>query len=572
MRIRGHEPAWLALAAFVPLTSLAMSKETHADRLDSWKAIANHLGKSVRTARRWEAEEGLPVHRQMHKAQGSVYAYRSEIEAWRQRMEQRIPDGAMAGIQARAPADEMTPHRSIAVLPFSYFGREADTAYIADGFTAEIITGLSRVRTLRVISFTSTMTLKGHRKDVRAIGEALGVGRVVEGTVQHEGTRIRVAARLVDTRLDDRIWSHAYEGDFDALFSIQERLAREIVEFLDLRMPASDGGRLTEQPMADVTAWQCLVRARQSALRWQQDAIDHAVELLQHGLSLTGDDARLYAALGRTWLHYREAGIDLSNRPLKEARACAAKAAALAPRLAAGHQLAGWIHYAEADIQTAVRALRTALEVEPWDPDSLSLQANCYLISGKVQEARPLIGRLVSVDPLTPLTRCMPGWADALEGNFESALGPYRDMFTMDPGNPLARLFYVYILAAAGQRDEGRRIANEAPAALRESLPGQVLALFAGALGDERPALRLPVDIELLAGGTEMFPRLLAQACALAGAADEAVQWASVAVERGFINHAFLARHDPFLSNLAGTPAYDALLDRVKIDSERFEP
>jgi TolB-like protein/tetratricopeptide (TPR) repeat protein len=549
-----------------------MSKETRADRLDSWKAIANYLSKSVRTVRRWEAQEGLPVHRQMHKAQGSVYAYRSEIDAWRQRMEQRIPDAAAAASQARAPADEITPRRSIAVLPFSYLGRDADTAYIADGFTAEIITGLSRVQALRVISFTSSMTLKEHRKDVRAIGEALNVDRVVEGTVQHEETRIRVAARLVDAQMDDRIWSQTYEGDLGALFHIQERLAREIVEFLGLHMAASDGGRLTEPPMADITAWQCLVQARQSALRWQQDAIDHAVELLQHGLSLVGEDARLYAALGRTWLHYREAGVDLSNRPLMEAQACAAKAAALAPRLAAGHQLAGWIHYAEANIQAAVRALGTALEVEPWDPDSLSLQANCYLISGKVNEARPLIDRLVSVDPLTPLTRCMPGWADALEGNFEAALGPYRDMFTMDPGNPLARLFYVYILAAAGRRDEGRRIANEAPAAIRESLPGQVLAHFASALGDERPTPRVPVDIELLAGGTEMFPRFLAQACTLAGAVDEAVQWASVAVERGFINHAFLARHDPFLSKLAGTPAYDALLDRVKIDSERFEP
>lgn len=572
MRIRRHGPAWLALAAFVPLPSPVMSKETHADRLDSWKAIANYLSRSVRTARRWEAEEGLPVHRQMHKAQGSVYAYRSEIDAWRERMEQRIPDAAVAAVHAQAPPNELTSRRSIAVLPFSYLGRDADTAYIADGFTAEIITGLSRVQALRVISFTSSMTLKERRKDVRAIGEALGVGQVVEGTVQHEGTRIRVAARLVDAQMDDRIWSQTYEGDLDALFHIQERLAREIVEFLGLQMATSDGGRLTEQPMADVTAWQCLVQARQSALRWQQEAIDHAVELLQHGLSLVGDDARLYAALGRTWLHYREAGVDLSNRPLMEARACAAKAAALAPRLAAGHQLAGWIHYAEADIQAAVRALGTALEAEPWDPDSLSLQANCYLISGKVNEARPLIGRLVSVDPLTPLTRCMPGWADALEGNFEAALGPYRDMFTMDPGNPLARLFYVYILAAAGRRDEGRRIANETPAAIRESLPGRVLALFASALGDERPTPRLPVDIELLAGGTEMFPRFLAQACALAGAVDEAVQWASVAVERGFINHAFLARHDPFLSKLAGTPAYDALLDQVKIDSERFEP
>ena len=548
-----------------------MSKATPADRLDSWKAIANYLGKSVRTARRWEAEEGLPVHRQMHKAQASVYAHRAEIDAWRQGKERQDSGNAATTARPPATAGGAAPRRSIAVLPFSYLGRDIDSAYIADGFTAEIITGLSRVRSLRVISWTSSMTLKGKAKGARVIGEELGVGRIVEGTVQHEGARIRVAARLVDTQRDDRVWSHAYEGELDALFTIQERLAREIVEFLDLRMPARDGGRLTDQPMTDVTAWQCLVQARQAALRWQKDSIDHAVALLRHGLGLAGDDARLYAALGRTWLHYREAGVDLTRKPLQEAQACAAKVSALAPRLAAGHQLAGWIHYAEADVPAAVWALKIALAAEPWDPDSLSLLANCYLISGKVQEARPLIDRLVSVDPLTPLTRCMPGWADALQGDFEAALDPYGEMFTMDPGNPLARLFYVYILAAAGRRGEARQVAEESPEAMRNTPPGQVLALFACALGNSSPDLPATADIDRLAEGTDMFPRFLAQAYALAGAVDEAVRWAAIAVERGFINYPFLARHDPFFSALVGTPAYDALLDRAKIAWEQFE-
>lgn len=544
-----------------------MPQQTKAERLDSWKAIANYLGKSVRTARRWEAEEGLPVHRQMHKAQGSVYAYRAEIDAWRQGMERR----ARGAGPAPRTADKTAPRRSIAVLPFSYLGRDTDNAYIADGFTAEIITGLSRVRPLRVISWTSSMTLKGNTRSTRDIGAELGVDQIVEGTVQQEGPRIRVAARLVDTNSDDRIWSHAYAGELGELFAIQERLAREIAEFLDLSLPAGSDGGINHPRVTDITAWQCLVQARQSALRWHKDAIDHAVALLRHGLSLAPDDARLHAALGRTWLHYREAGIDLTGRTVEEAKACAARAAALAPGLAAAHQLAGWIHYAEADVQAAVGALQAALKTEPWDPDTLSLLANCYLISGKPAAARPLIDRLVSVDPLTPLTRCMPGWAAALEGDFESALGPYRDMFEMDPGNPLARVFYVYILAAAGRRDEARQLATDGASKAGDSLPGQVLELFAGALGDRRTTPRVASGTAALARGSDVFPRFLAQAYALAGAEDEAVQWAGVAVERGFINYPFLAQHDPLLGRLAGTPAYDALLAKVKTAWERFE-
>ena len=549
-----------------------MSHKPPADRLDSWKAIANYLGKSERTARRWEAEEGLPVNRQMHNKQGSAYAYRSEIDAWRRRREAPAAGDEQDRGASAAPAGSPGPAGSVAVLPFTYLGRDQQSAYIADGFTAEIIAGLSRVRSLRVISWTSSMMLKDTAKGVRVIGKELGVGRLVEGTVRHEGPRIKVAARLVDTRSDDRVWSQVYEGGMDELFAIQESLARQVVEYLELDYPGRPADGLTSHIMKDVAAWQCLVQARQAALRWHKDGLDHAVKLLRRGLALAEDDARLHAALGRTWLYYREAGVDLGPKPLEEARACAARAAALQPELATGHQLQGWIHYAEADVQTAVKALKTALEAEPWDPDSLSLLANCYLISGRVAAARPLIATLLSVDPLTPLNRCMPGWADALEGDFASAVGPYRDMFLMDPGNPLGRLFYTYMLVASGRMDEARRIAEEMPEPMMDSPAGLILGLFASAIAGDNASPELAgEDMAVLTQSTDMFPRFLGQAYALAGENDAALRWISVAVDRGFINYPFLAQHDPLLNALHAMPAYEALLARVKVAWERFQ-
>jgi len=541
-----------------------MSRRKPVDRLDSWKAIANYLGKSVRTARRWEADEGLPVHRQMHRSQGSVYAYPAEIEAWRGRRERPGP------VEERRPAVTHQTERSVAVLPFNYLGQDPGSAYIADGFTEEVITGLSRIRPLRVISWTSSMTLRGSGKSARVIGRELGVTRLVEGTVRHDGHLIRVAARLVDTATDDRVWSHSYEGSLDQLFAIQERIAREVVDSLHLQLPGEGGSADIERPATDVAAWQCLVQARQAALRWRRDSIDQAVELLRGGLSRSGDDARLHAALGRTYLHYREAGIDLSEALLELAQSCADKAFALQPGIAAGHQLAGWISYARGEIQAAVDSLKTALGREPGDPDTLSLLANCYLISGRVTEARPLIAKLVAIDPLTPLSRCMPGWADALEGNFESAVGPYRQMFTMDPGNPMARLFYVYALAWAGRTDEASTVAAELPAAMLSSPPGQIIGLFASALAGWQMVPAPSADTAALARATDVFPRFLAQAYALAGEAEEAVRWATVAVERGFINYPFLARHDPFLATLVGNAAYDQLLERARVRWEAF--
>src|SRR4029450_5123251 len=94
--------------------------------------------------------------------------------------------------------------------------------------------------------------------------------------------------------------------------------------------------------------------------------------------------------------------------------------------------------------------------IESNNPETLALLCNCYLISGYVSFARPLIDQLGAVDPLTPLTPGLPGFADLMEGNVAAALGPYRQMFEMDPGNPMARLFYVPILAANGRMSEVR--------------------------------------------------------------------------------------------------------------------
>lgn len=568
----GPNPDMTGFGRLCPSIIAVMSETLKGARLDSWKAIANYLGKSVRTARRWEAEEGLPVHRHMHKSQGSVYAYAAEIDAWRERATRGEGPSQAAARAAAVPENTSPLKRSVAVMPFVYLGPDTQSAYIADGFTEEIITGLSRVGPLRVISWTSSMTLRGGGKSASEIGRELGVEQLVEGTVRHEGTQLRVAARLVDATTDDRIWSHSFEGRLDDLFDIQESLARDVVRSLDVDLPAGGNERITSRPSEGIEAWQYLVRARQAALRWRKDSIDEAVRLLEKGLAESGGDARLYAALGRAWLHYREAGIDLGETPLREAESCLVKAARLQPELAASHQLEGWIHYARGDIQAAVHALKIAESAEPGDPDTMALLANCYLISGRVADARPLIDRIVSIDPLTPLTRCMPGWADALDGNFASAVGPYRSMFETDPENPMARLFYVYVLASAGETEEASRVALALPEAMQASPPGEVISMFASALANDTPLESPSAVTQAAARSTDTFPRFMAQAFALAGETDNAIYWVNVAVERGFINYPFLARHDPFLSSLAGNSAYDALLEVVRDRWEAFRP
>ncbi|MEO6527922.1 MAG: tetratricopeptide repeat protein [Gemmatimonadaceae bacterium] len=550
---------------------MTRTPDVAADRLESWKQIAGYLKRGVRTARRWEREEGLPVHRHLHRVLGSVYAFRSEIDDWLRT--QRAP-GPLRRVTTSNVSDAPAQSPSIAVLSFVNLSADPDNEYFADGLTDEITADLFAVRSLRVISRTSSATFKGSAKDAKVIARELGARYLLEGSVRRVGDQLRITARLIDAEADAHVWAEKFDGDMRDIFAIQERIARVIVSALALRLTTDEDRRLGNRGIADVHAYECYLRARQQGWRWRKDAIDQAIQLLRNGLAIAGDNARLNAALGVAYLQYREAGIDFGETPILEAEACARKIFELEERSAAGLQLRGWIHYARGQIQHAVRDLKSALEAEPSNPDTLLLLSNCYLISGRVSAGRPLIERLVALDPLTPLTRCMPAWASILDGDLAAAIEPYRQMFEMDPGNPMARLFYVWALLINGRTGDVPAILDSFPPEVRETVPARVAHFLAGEREDESLGSALSPrrrEIEAAASGTDVFARMLASGYARHGAAEPAMRWLEVAIDRGFINHPFLARFDPSLEYLRGDARFVRQMDVVRDRWERFE-
>ena len=537
-------------------------QEAPGDRLESWKEIAAYLNRGVRTVRRWETEEGLPVHRHVHRTLGSVYAYKSEIDVWRQTRPGRPAGPTTADGLRGAAAETMT---SIAVLPFTNLSIDPENAYFADGLTEEVIADLSRVRRLRVISRTSSMVFKDTRKDLKTIARELGVRYVLQGSVRRAGSQLRISAQLIDASRDEHLWAENYDGTLEDVFTIQERLARLIVTALELRLTDAEQHHFAERPIRDLYAYECYLRARNEAWRWRRDAIDHAIQLLRNGLAIVGDNARLYGALGHAYLQYREAGIDFSERPVDEAERCARHIVALDPRSAAAIRLRGWIDYARGQIQSAVRNLKASLEIDPNDADTLLLLCNCYLISGQVATVRPLIDRVQALDPLTPLTRCLPGFADASEGNFALAVEPYRQMFEMDPANPMARLFYLWVLVMNGRVDAVAIVLEGFEGGERGSVPARVARFLGHALlRRQQDALAcLTTEVEEVATKSDVFARFLAEGYALAGVPERAIHWITLAIERGYINYPFLAQYDPCFESLRSDLRFQRLMEAV---------
>src|SRR5450631_1784229 len=538
------------------------------DRLSSWKAIATYLDCSVRTVRRWERAEGLPVHRHVHQKLGRVFALKTEIDAWRQ-TRARSPDPNSRSAWTPPTAAP----RSIAVLPFASAGSDTADDYFADGLTEEVTIALAKVQALQVTSRRSAAAFRNSSAGARKIAEQLGVYYLVEGSVRRAGDRLRVSAQLIDAPRDIHRWAGTYDGAIEDVFSIQEQLARKIIEALELRLTATEERHLSERAISNLPAYEYYLQARHDMWRWRRDSIDRAVQLLRQALALIGENARLYGALGVAHLQYREAGIDLSEQPLVEADACASKLFSLKDHSASGWQLRGWIAYSRGHIQDAVRDLKVAVALEPNNSDTLLLLCNCYLISGRVAAARPLLTRLLAVDPLTPITRCMPGYAEIMEGNLEAAINPYRQMFEMDQSNPMARLFFAWVLILNRRHNEVSTLLTSFPPDQRDTLPARLSFFLANAaMGRSREAeAELTPQIEAIARATDVFPRFLAEGFALAGALESAVHWLRIAVDRGFVNYPFLARHDPTFEALRGDSAFETLLETTRHRWERFE-
>ena len=139
-------------------TSNPLMAADSKDRLDSWKEIAAFLNRGVRTVQRWEASEGLPVHRHQHQKLGSVFALKSEVSAW---WSSRSVD--LGGEDSAVSSAEQTRKVRLLVLPFENLGADPTEDYLADGFTEELITQLARLRPdrLAVIARTTAMHYKG---------------------------------------------------------------------------------------------------------------------------------------------------------------------------------------------------------------------------------------------------------------------------------------------------------------------------------------------------------------------------------------------------------------------------
>ena len=198
-------------------------------------------------------------------------------------------------IEPPKPALTLPDKPSIAILPFTNLSSDPEQEYFADGMVDDIITGLSRSRSLFVIARNSSFTYKGKAVDIKQGGRELGVRYVLEGSVRKSGNRVRITGQLVDAATGNHIWADRYDSTLEDIFDLQDRVTMSVIGAISPQLERAEIERAKRKPTESLQAYDYYLRAIASLQRFTREENIEALKLTQTANNLDPDYAAPFA-------------------------------------------------------------------------------------------------------------------------------------------------------------------------------------------------------------------------------------------------------------------------------------
>src|SRR6266436_1892831 len=202
---------------------------------------------------------------------------------------------AVAGVSNTTMPLALPDKPSIAVLPFQNMSGDPEQDYFADGMVEDIITGLSRSKSLFVIARNSSFTYKGKAVDIKQVGRELGVRYVLEGSVRKSGNRVRITGQLVDAATGNHIWADRYDSTLEDIFDLQDRVTMSVIGAIAPQLERAEIARAQRKPTESLQAYDYYLRALASFYRYTREANMEAFKLTQIANNLDPDFAAPFA-------------------------------------------------------------------------------------------------------------------------------------------------------------------------------------------------------------------------------------------------------------------------------------
>jgi TolB-like protein len=316
---------------------------------------------------------------------------------------------------AQQPADDVRlafvdpsedPRPSIAVLPFADMSRGGDQEYFSDGITEEILNTLAKIRELRVSARTSAFAYKNVQRDLREVGQELGVAYLLEGSVRKDGDQLRITTQLIEVASDAHLWSDTYDRTLDNVFQIQSEIAEAIA--LELRVPLGlEAGESLVTPTADLEAFDLYLAGR-ARMRERGPSVLEAVDLFAAAVARDSAWAPGWAGLAEShalvpyYLNLdgfrRNADSLFWNQELGAAEAAALTALELDPNNASATIALANVHRDRWHWEAAEQAYLRASQLDPDNVEVHQQYAELLHYVGRLDEALAASRRALALD------------------------------------------------------------------------------------------------------------------------------------------------------------------------------
>lgn len=323
--------------------------------------------------------------------------------------------------------------QSIAVLPFVNMSSDPEQEYFSDGITEEILNRLAKVSELQVAARTSVFSFKGKNQDIRQIGEMLGVGNILEGSVRRDGEQVRITAQLIRTIDGFHLWSETYDRKLENIFAIQDDIASQIATALEISLGINNSG--SAKPV-DPKVYDLFLRAR-ALHRNRGEGLIEAVSLFRQALEIDPDYAPAWAGLAHSYsvITFYISPQELANigDPLELSRAATQQALSLDPELATAlHAMANNL-LDQHEWTQAQDYYERALLLDPDSTDIMEDYGNMLLYSLQVDKALKVMDRMIDLDPFVPLFQQVAAHMYTTAGDYEKRDESLRTLVSIDP-------------------------------------------------------------------------------------------------------------------------------------------
>lgn len=411
--------------------------------------------------------------------------------------------------------------KSIAVLPFVNMSNDPDQEYFSEGVAEEILNSLSNIKNLQVAGRSSSFHFKSQNMDLRQIGQKLGVGTVLEGSVRKHGQRLRVTVQLTNVEDGFRLWSEKYDRNMDDLFAVQDEIAMAITEKLKVTLMEKDRTKMTRNHRQNREAYELYLKGRFYTNR-RGASIITGIQCFKMAIDLDPSFALAHTGYADANLMAAFYGLVPAGQVIHKAKESAEKALQLDPNscepycsLACYYACFAWnwqeaeknfrksieinprytqAHYWYAslflvwvtgDFAEAERHGRLAVDMEPLSAICYGMYGSVLHTTGKYQEALEVCNKGTELDAYSFVSHLFKGWALISLQRYDEALTTFEHLMNISNRHHFAHNSLVIALWLKGEKEKARVSMNELKERLvKEYIAYAVTGLAASYLGD----------------------------------------------------------------------------------------